>query len=219
MELSAFFPILGKLDNAQKELLTASARPARYPRGTVIHTSGDCMGPVLVQSGQLHAYTVSENGREITLYRLFERDICLFSAFCMMRSLQVDITIAAEKDTEVLVIPTDVYKQIQETSAPLANYTNELLADRFSDIILSFAADVMLSAAVLGLILPSLEYGGTYGILWTVLGIFAGVLCLNLIDRLVPHLHKQSTDQNTDEQGGIDLLCEQGKRQDKGDEQ
>ncbi len=61
---------------------------------------------------------------------------------------------------------------------------------KFSDIVLSFAAGVMLSAAVLGLVLPSLEYGGKYGILITIAGIFAGALCLNLIDKLVPHLHK-----------------------------
>ena len=64
------------------------------------------------------------------------------------------------------------------------------LSHRFSDIVLSFAAGVMLAAAVLGLILPSVEYGGAYGLLYAVPGIFAGALCLNLIDKLVPHLHK-----------------------------
>ncbi len=64
------------------------------------------------------------------------------------------------------------------------------ISHKFSDIVLSFAAGVMLAAAVLGLVLPSLEYGGKYGILITVAGIFAGALCLNLIDKLVPHLHK-----------------------------
>ncbi len=64
------------------------------------------------------------------------------------------------------------------------------ISHKFSDIVLSFAAGVMLAAAVLGLILPSLEYGGKYGILITVAGIFAGAVCLNLIDKLVPHLHK-----------------------------
>ena len=61
---------------------------------------------------------------------------------------------------------------------------------KFSDIVLSFAAGVMLAAAVLGLVLPSIEYGGKYGLLITVAGIFAGALCLNLIDKLVPHLHR-----------------------------
>ncbi len=64
------------------------------------------------------------------------------------------------------------------------------ISHRFSDIVLSFAAGVMLAAAVLGLILPSVEYGGKYGLLTTVAGIFAGALCLNLIDKVVPHLHK-----------------------------
>ena len=64
------------------------------------------------------------------------------------------------------------------------------LSHTFSDIVLSFAAGVMLAAAVLGLILPSVEYGGRWGLLITVAGIFAGAVCLNLIDRLVPHLHK-----------------------------
>ena len=64
------------------------------------------------------------------------------------------------------------------------------ISHKFSDIVLSFAAGVMLAAAVLGLIIPSVDYGGKYGIIITVVGIFAGALCLNLIDKLVPHLHK-----------------------------
>jgi ZIP family zinc transporter len=64
------------------------------------------------------------------------------------------------------------------------------LSHKFSDIVLSFAAGVMLAAAVLGLVIPSLEYGGRYGIVVTVAGIFAGAVCLSLVDKLVPHLHK-----------------------------
>ena len=64
------------------------------------------------------------------------------------------------------------------------------ISHKFSDIVLSFAAGVMLAAAVLGLVLPSLEYGGRYGLIMTVAGIFTGALCLNLVDKLVPHLHK-----------------------------
>ena len=72
----------------------------------------------------------------------------------------------------------------------LIGFVFKKVSHKFSDIVLSFAAGVMLAAAVLGLILPSLDYGGKYGILITVAGIFAGALCLNLIDKLVPHLHK-----------------------------
>ena len=72
----------------------------------------------------------------------------------------------------------------------LIGFVFKNLTHKFSDIVLSFAAGVMLSAAVFGLILPSLEYGGKFGLIITVVGIFAGALCLNLIDKLVPHLHK-----------------------------
>ncbi len=66
------------------------------------------------------------------------------------------------------------------------------ISHKFSDIVLSFAAGVMMAAAVIGLILPSLEYGGKWGIVYAVTGIFCGALCLNLFDRLVPHLHRLS---------------------------
>ncbi len=72
----------------------------------------------------------------------------------------------------------------------LIGFLFKKISHRFSDVVLSFAAGVMLSAAVLGLVLPSLEYGGKYGLLITIAGIFAGALCLNLIDKLVPHLHR-----------------------------
>ena len=72
----------------------------------------------------------------------------------------------------------------------LMGFMFKKMSHRFSDIVLSFAAGVMLAAAVLGLIVPSLEYGGKYSIIITVIGIFAGALCLNLIDKLVPHLHR-----------------------------
>ncbi len=80
----------------------------------------------------------------------------------------------------------------------LLGFATKRISHRFSDIVLSFAAGVMLAAAVIGLILPSLEYGGAAGLPVTVIGIFCGALCLNLLDRLVPHLHRLSgVDQET----------------------
>lgn len=64
------------------------------------------------------------------------------------------------------------------------------ISHKFSDIVLAFAAGVMLAAAVLGLIIPSVEYGGKFGLIITIAGIFVGAICLNLIDKLVPHMHK-----------------------------
>ena len=79
------------------------------------------------------------------------------------------------------------------------------ISHRFSDIVLAFAAGVMMAAAVLGLILPSVEYGGKYGLLVTVAGIFTGALALNLIDKLVPHLHKLVGAEDERHQGNANL--------------
>ena len=87
-----------------------------------------------MRSGQLRAYILSDQGREITIYRLFDRDLCLFSASCILRSIQFEVTIQAEKDTDLWVIPAEVYQGVMEASAPLANYTNELMASRFSEV-------------------------------------------------------------------------------------
>ena len=86
----------------------------------------------------------------------------------------------------------------------LIGFVFKNISHKFSDIVLSFAAGVMLSAAVLGLIIPSVEYGGKYGIVKTVVGVFAGAFCINLIDKLVPHLHKL-TGTNTEESRKSDL--------------
>ena len=74
----------------------------------------------------------------------------------------------------------------------LIGFAAKHISHKFSDIVLSFAAGVMLAAAILGLVVPSLEYGGKFGILMTVAGIFCGAACLDLLDHLVPHLHKLS---------------------------
>jgi len=72
----------------------------------------------------------------------------------------------------------------------LLGFAFKKISHKFSDIVLSFAAGVMLAAAVLGLVIPSIDYGGKYGLIITIAGIFSGAVCLNLIDKLVPHLHK-----------------------------
>ncbi|MBQ3134708.1 MAG: Crp/Fnr family transcriptional regulator [Oscillospiraceae bacterium] len=135
MDFQSYFPIWNKLTAAQKERLLGSLMARRVGKGTVIHNgSMDCTGLLLVKTGQLRAYILSDEGREITIYRLFDRDMCLFSASCMMRSIQFEVTVEAEKDTELWVIPAEIYQSVMEESAPVSNYTNELMATRFSDV-------------------------------------------------------------------------------------
>lgn len=135
MNYLTYLPVWNKLTVEQQEKLINSAFEKVFSKGEILHSgTADCTGLILVIEGQLRAFAMSDDGREITLYRLFERDICLFSASCMLNSIQFDIALSAEKDTKVLVIPSDIYRGIMDISAPLANYTNELMATRFSDV-------------------------------------------------------------------------------------
>ena len=117
MDFSSYFPIWNKLTPTQQQILERNAVLRKVDKGTVIHNGTviyngtvECTGLLLVISGQLRAYILSDEGREISLYRLFDRDICLFSASCMMNSIQFEITIEAQKDTTMWVISADTYK-------------------------------------------------------------------------------------------------------------
>lgn len=135
MSFSEYFPIFNKLTNEEQSTLINNATLRKIPKGTLLHNgSDDCLGLLLVKKGQLRAYIYSDEGREVTVYRLFERDMCIFSASCMLRSIQFDITIKAEKDTEAWLIPPDVYKKLMDNSALIANYTNEIMGERFTSV-------------------------------------------------------------------------------------
>jgi CRP/FNR family transcriptional regulator len=135
MDISSYFPIWNKLSPQHQQLVRDSLIRRQVSKGTVVHDgSADCSGLMLISSGQLRAYLLSDEGREITLYRLFEMDICLFSASCVMQSVQFDIMIEAEKDSELWVIPPHIFQRLKNESAPMANYANDLMATRFSDV-------------------------------------------------------------------------------------
>ena len=135
MNISDFFPFWEELTPYQQELLISSAVKRTVKKGTVIHNgSSDCLGLLLVSSGQLRAYILSQEGREITIYRLFDRDTCMFSASCMLRNLQFDITIEAEKDSELWIIPPDIFKKLMDESLPVSNFVNQVIAGRFSEV-------------------------------------------------------------------------------------
>ena len=135
MELSEYFQVWNRLSLEQQKKLAAAATERQFQRGTVIHEGGmGCTGLLIVQSGQLRAFITSSDGRQITLYRLLERDICLFSASCMIRSIQFDISIEAETDCKLWIIPAETYHRMMDQSIPLSNFTNELMASRFSEV-------------------------------------------------------------------------------------
>lgn len=135
MSFSEYFPIFDKLPPAEQTALSQVASLRTAKQGTLLHSGqADCMGLLVIRSGQLRAYITSDEGKEITLYRLFERDICLFSASCVMSNVQFDIMITAEKDAQFWIIPPYYYKSLMERSAEVANYTNRIMASRFTDV-------------------------------------------------------------------------------------
>ena len=135
MDFAEYFPIWNKLTPAHKDRLTSSAEFIKAKAGQVVHNgSMDCLGLLLIRSGQLRVYTLSSEGREITLYRLFDHDICLFSASCVMPNIQFEVIIEAEKDCEMWVLPSCLFKDLMEESAVVANYANQLISSRFSEV-------------------------------------------------------------------------------------
>jgi CRP/FNR family transcriptional regulator len=123
------------LSDIQRNNLQQFIVRKQFVIGESMHSNSDnCAGLFLIRSGQVRAYIVSESGKEITLYRLFERDVCIFSASCMMKNITFDIFIEVEKDTEAYLIPTAAFRKLSMESLPVQVFTNNLLASRFSEV-------------------------------------------------------------------------------------
>ena len=134
-ELEEMLPFWNKLQNEQKVMLSQRAIDKNYLTGTILHAGKeDCVGLFLICSGRIRAYIVTEDGKEITLFRLVEKELCIFSASCMLRNISFDIWISAETDVEAILIPSSVYSQLSEKSIAVANFTNEIMSARMSDV-------------------------------------------------------------------------------------
>ena len=135
MDISAYFPIWDKLTPGQQERIRSTSNYHTVPAGTMLHDgSPDCLGLLLVKSGQLRAYMLSDEGREITISRFFEMDICLFSASCVMRNMQFAVFIEAEKDSEIYIVPACLYQNLMDESLPVANYSHNLITSHLSEV-------------------------------------------------------------------------------------
>ena len=135
MEFSEYFPVWDKLTPAQRQHIADLVEQRSVKKGTHIHdSSAECLGLVIVRSGQLRAYILSEDGREITLSRLFDYDVSLLSASCVMPDMQMNVMIEAEKDTEFWSIPACLFKNLMEESLPVANFARNLISSNFSEL-------------------------------------------------------------------------------------
>ena len=132
---TSFIPFWNKLTPDQQQLLLSYSMERQVEAGEVLHGNGlECVGFLLVLEGRLRAYMLSEEGKELTLYRLLSRDMCLFSSACALRGADFDVSVVAETRSRVLQVPPKVYRQLMDQSMAVASYTNELMAQRFSDV-------------------------------------------------------------------------------------
>ncbi|MDD3172905.1 MAG: Crp/Fnr family transcriptional regulator [Herbinix sp.] len=124
-----------KINMSQKNMLQQVIVKKHFATGESMYShSENCSGLFLIRRGQVRAYIISESGKEITLYRLFDRDVCIFSASCIMKNIAFDIYVEVEKDTEAYLIPTSTFNKLSDESVPIQVFTNNLMASRFTEV-------------------------------------------------------------------------------------
>ena len=130
-----YIPFWSKLTPQQQSKVAEVIEFRGVKKGTHIHDSStECLGLLLIKSGQLRTYILSEDGREITINRFFDYDTCLLSTSCVMPDMQFNMMIEAEKDSEFWSIPACLFKNIMDTSLPVALYANQLINGHFSEL-------------------------------------------------------------------------------------
>ena len=131
----ANFPFWEKLTEEEKKVMTSAMIGKCYKKGqTMLNGAEECVGLFTLISGQIRIYIISEDGKEITLYRLIEGDTCIMGAKCMISNMTFQITIDVEEDTEIAIIPTPVYEKISDKNMHVKNYTLELVSSKFSEV-------------------------------------------------------------------------------------
>lgn len=134
-ELQRHFPFWSGLSPAEQDLLLSHSSPAVFRRGETLHGSGnDCLGVILVENGTLRAYMLSDEGREITLYRLYPGDTCVLMASCVLDYITFEVHMDAESDTQALIVSPGAFARLSEHNLAVENFSYKLAAERFSDV-------------------------------------------------------------------------------------
>ena len=128
------FPFWQKLSDKDKYNLCRSTNEIQFEKGTLIHDGNECTGIIFIRSGSLRLYMLSEEGKEITLYRLFAGDICVLSASCAIQNLTFDVFIDAEENSDCVILGGCVYAELSERIPEVKIFTLETAMSRFSDV-------------------------------------------------------------------------------------
>ncbi len=133
--LHEVLPFWGRLTAEQQREVEQASVGRSFQKGESVHNgAADCSGLIIIRSGQVRTFMLSPQGKEITLYRLFERDICIFTASCIMKNISFEVYMEAERDTEAILIPTRLYDRLNRSNIAVSDYTNQLMSSRFSDV-------------------------------------------------------------------------------------
>lgn len=128
-------PFWTSLTEQEKEILRKSAVIRRYEKGSFIHSSDrDCLGMLFILSGEIRTYILSDEGREITLFRLYPNDLCVLSASCVISQISFDTQMTARQDTEVLIIPPNITTLLKEQNISVRCFLYEQATERFSEV-------------------------------------------------------------------------------------
>ena len=137
-DLTEKLPFWDKLSKEEREYINSVSFLRRFEKGGFIHGSGnDCLGMFLVISGEIRTYLLSEEGREITLFRLYPNDICVLSASCVISQITFDTFMTAKQETEVLIVPANAIALLKERNINVKCFLYELAVKRFSDVMWS----------------------------------------------------------------------------------
>ena len=131
---SEAFPFWDGLSEWDKNTFLSSSQNISFRRGATVHDGGKCTGVILIKTGCLRLYLLSDEGKEITLYRLFPGDTCILSASCVLNTITFDVLIDAEEDSECVVVGGCAYEGVWQRSDAVKIYTYETALSRFSDV-------------------------------------------------------------------------------------
>lgn len=128
------FPFWEKISGADREYICRNSHMLTYPKGRNIHNGEECSGVIFVCSGSLRLYMMSDEGKEITLYRLHRGDLCMLSASCVLDAVTFDVFVDAEEDSQCCVVSGPAFAAVSQRNPDIRIFALETAVSRFSDV-------------------------------------------------------------------------------------
>ena len=128
------FPFWDRIPEADREYICQNSYTVTYPKGKNIHDGSECSGVIIVRSGSIRLYMMSDEGKEITLYRLHSGDMCMLSASCVLEAITFEVFLDVEEDSECYVISGPAFAAVAKRNPDIKIFALETAVGRFSDV-------------------------------------------------------------------------------------